>query len=1170
MMLQPAMVWGRVVSISEAELFAHDWMAREFQVPQLRRTKGELSIQSIRPLLHDLDSIGFLAEFKPKGFMLVSGLTEMAPAPFIAYDVDFEKAKGNPILQSILEQMYLGSCRLGYLQAGGKSLAAQQLQASSLDYEMILENEQLWEKSLTRSFSSEGSPPPLRLTAESAGDWYVFPMLTSLWDQGWPTESGTTYNMDCPILDGKHTYAGCAAISQAQLMYYWKYPASGTGSHSYAWQGQLLSANFSHPYYWSQMRDDYSTGTESDEEREAVARLISDVGISIETNYGLEGSGVRVRNHAHDETSSLKAFFNYSPVMRDVFRLQYTNWANWFEVIKAQMDKKMPVLLAFLIGGDGHSVVVDGYRTDAGNLIHINMGWGGVADAYYSMSNILDTPQFQQGALIDIHPPEGSGQTITVVSPNGGEVWLAGSVHTISWNTAGNIPAVSISYSSDNGSSFSPIAAQVPNSGSYSWTAPPDVSANCLVRVTEGSGTLSDQSDAPFTIAGEISAEVERGTLVSIYQATGGPQWYDRSGWMNSPGTECSWKGVTCNDQGYIVGLSLPWNNLAGTIPPTICNLAYLQELNLAGFGLGGDLPSSLWDCLHLTSLDLDGNRLTGRIPPQISNLKDLEELNLSGNLVAGILPPEIGQLGKLRQLALWGNRLSGPIPAEMGKLGELTYLDLSYNQLFGSMPPEMAGMQNLTSLRLNDNFLTGITPNELSRLSLLMDLDLSNNRLSGFQSDFAGFPNLTSLRLSSNQIAGEFPPWIARSKGLQYLDLSQNMLYGGLPSWLGNLTELRYLWVTWNQLNGPIPPELVRLRKLESLSLDINRFTGTIPLKLLSLPELRELNLQANDLSGTIPSVWGYTSKLYRLDLEANHLVGTIPESLGNLSQLTYLNLSNNKLSGEIPFSLMNLTGLYEGGTKIDNNALSTMQGELSDFLAAKCQCDWKSTQTLPPVELKAVPLSDTRLSVTWQLPPGSSNPGSFNILSSKAAGGPYQIAYSSPNKGTLSSTLDNLEPGTSYFLVAQTVTNPVMGNANTVSSQFSPEIVATTTGIKNDEAPQLSGISPPSGSVVSQTILVEAIANDDKGIKKVEFYLDGVRKGESGGPSYSFSWNTTLDRDGPHKLKVKAIDTSDQVTEKEILLVVNNGFRTPAARKIENEIDSQLKRTRSSVRNQ
>jgi hypothetical protein len=90
---------------------------------------------------------------------------------------------------------------------------------------------------------------------------------------------------------------------------------------------------------------------------------------------------------------------------------------------------------------------------------------------------------------------------IAITSPNGGEVWEAGSKREVAWTTEGAVGDVKIEYSIDGGANYTEIVASVANSGTYLWTVPTAPSSNSLVRVSQASGgTPSDVSDAAFTI----------------------------------------------------------------------------------------------------------------------------------------------------------------------------------------------------------------------------------------------------------------------------------------------------------------------------------------------------------------------------------------------------------------------------------------------------------------------------------------------------------------------------------------------------------------------------------------------------------------------------------------------------------------------------------------------
>ncbi len=109
--------------------------------------------------------------------------------------------------------------------------------------------------------------------------------------------------------------------------------------------------------------------------------------------------------------------------------------------------------------------------------------------------------------------------SITVVSPNGGESWIEGTIQNITWTSSDYTGNVKIEYSLDNSGSWTTLTASTPNTGNYAWTLPSTTSDLCLVRVSDASdGIPSDVSNAVFSII----PETEEITLLS---PNGGQNW---------------------------------------------------------------------------------------------------------------------------------------------------------------------------------------------------------------------------------------------------------------------------------------------------------------------------------------------------------------------------------------------------------------------------------------------------------------------------------------------------------------------------------------------------------------------------------------------------------------------------------------------------------------------
>ena len=94
-----------------------------------------------------------------------------------------------------------------------------------------------------------------------------------------------------------------------------------------------------------------------------------------------------------------------------------------------------------------------------------------------------------------------------VVEPAGNEVWLQGATQQIRWNASDTNNAalanVDLAYSVNGGTSWTPIANAIPDSGSYAWTVPAVEASSALVRVvarsTDGDTTIGVSN--PFRIA---------------------------------------------------------------------------------------------------------------------------------------------------------------------------------------------------------------------------------------------------------------------------------------------------------------------------------------------------------------------------------------------------------------------------------------------------------------------------------------------------------------------------------------------------------------------------------------------------------------------------------------------------------------------------------------------
>lgn len=210
----------------------------------------------------------------------------------------------------------------------------------------------------------------------------VAPLLTTTWNQDDPYSRLTGYN-----------FTGCVATAVAQIMYYHRWPERGKGSYSYVVRSdnRTMSVDFSQSVYpWDKMLPKYNTlmALDNTEACQAVALLMRDVGVSVNMQYRPTSSGAQTFMAA----KALKTYFNYSTSM---LNKSDEGAAAFTRILRKEIENGFPVYISGSVksGGSGHAWVVDGVDKD--NLFHMNFGWGGGGDGYFSVTalNLATTGQ---------------------------------------------------------------------------------------------------------------------------------------------------------------------------------------------------------------------------------------------------------------------------------------------------------------------------------------------------------------------------------------------------------------------------------------------------------------------------------------------------------------------------------------------------------------------------------------------------------------------------------------------------------------------------------------------------------------------------------------------------------------------------------------------------------
>lgn len=201
-------------------------------------------------------------------------------------------------------------------------------------------------------------------TTDAVEEKEEFPVIEPLlgkraWGQNTP------FNQRCPVMGGGHAKTGCVATALAQIMAYHRHPAT---------------------YDWDNMPDSYD-GNYTQEQAEAVAKLMHDIGEACKMEYGSSSSS------ANDEdavTALLNSQFDYDDEIR-LLEKEYYNEETWIEILVKELLEGNPIYY----GGtdkyleNAHAFILDGLNEEG--LFHVNWGWSGSYNGYFRLNSLSYT-----------------------------------------------------------------------------------------------------------------------------------------------------------------------------------------------------------------------------------------------------------------------------------------------------------------------------------------------------------------------------------------------------------------------------------------------------------------------------------------------------------------------------------------------------------------------------------------------------------------------------------------------------------------------------------------------------------------------------------------------------------------------------------------------------------
>ncbi|MCD4828259.1 MAG: C10 family peptidase [Candidatus Cloacimonetes bacterium] len=452
--------------------------------------------------LNDGQALTWVFHLAPTGFIAVTSDTDLPPVVFHSFINEFstEDVEQNIGYQMLRYDMQLRHEALDRIDPNVVSLHNTQWAA-------YLEHD-------TAYFAGNGNrsiyPAPGSTTT---GGW-----INETWNQ-----SPSPYWDFCPLdsSTGQRCVAGCVATAMGMILDYHRHIGNATFSNSddyysgYAppW---ILIDNDHNTYDFlsfpelntelNEVRAIYATDAELD--GDGIAAVGFAAGVSVEMNYGSDGSGSFVSN----VNSALIYKFGYDSA-------QYRSYnANFFNYLEADMMNARPAEMGIQSGSGGHAINVDGWNT-SNDTYHLNMGWGGSNDGWYSLPNGMPSGfTVISGAVVNI---EGGEVPLSIIgnvsmspgSPIGTMVTLEGIDGTI-WNYETMV--------GDNGGNFSIDAV---HAGTYLATATLGTRFyydQVVVTLDESNYFIQFVMGNYESITGTVTAPISaEGTQIVVYNPDG-------------------------------------------------------------------------------------------------------------------------------------------------------------------------------------------------------------------------------------------------------------------------------------------------------------------------------------------------------------------------------------------------------------------------------------------------------------------------------------------------------------------------------------------------------------------------------------------------------------------------------------------------------------------------
>ncbi|MBD5274688.1 MAG: hypothetical protein HDS37_01040 [Bacteroides sp.] len=209
---------------------------------------------------------------------------------------------------------------------------------------------------------------------------------TAEWGQGYP------YNALCPVIEGEQAPTGCIATAMAIAMKYHNWPDYTRGDAEEDFECPEVKFDFSnYTIDWNVLADSNSSAFANE-----VSKLMLSLGVAAQMYYGPMESSAYDWPYAHKMIEK----YSYGKDCQFIERSAFSD-SEWTSMLQMQLEEVGPVIYR---GSNsvGHAFIIDGF--DGASLYHVNWGWDGLMNGYYTLDFTEMGFDQYQGMVINIIP----------------------------------------------------------------------------------------------------------------------------------------------------------------------------------------------------------------------------------------------------------------------------------------------------------------------------------------------------------------------------------------------------------------------------------------------------------------------------------------------------------------------------------------------------------------------------------------------------------------------------------------------------------------------------------------------------------------------------------------------------------------------------------------------